>query len=106
IMLGTFVLSAGYYDAYYRKAQLVASSIRDDYTRAFTGVDVVATPTSPTTAFALGARTEDPLAMYLADVFTASANLAKLPALSIPCGLSDGLPVGLQLTGPDWSEAT
>jgi aspartyl-tRNA(Asn)/glutamyl-tRNA(Gln) amidotransferase subunit A len=104
IMLGTFVLSAGYYDAYYRKALEVAALIRDDYTRAFTGVDVVATPTSPTTAFRLGERTDDPVAMYLADVFTASANLARLPALSVPCGLAEGLPVGLQLTGPAWSE--
>jgi aspartyl-tRNA(Asn)/glutamyl-tRNA(Gln) amidotransferase subunit A len=104
IMLGTFVLSAGYYDAYYRKALQVAAAIRRDYVRAFGDVDVVATPTSPTTAFPLGARTDDPIAMYLSDVFTASANLAKLPALSMPCGLSDGLPVGLQLTGPDWRE--
>ena len=104
IMLGTFVLSAGYYDAYYRKALQVAAAIRRDYLRAFGEVDVVATPTSPTIAFPLGARTDDPIAMYLSDVFTAGANLAKLPALSIPAGFSSGLPVGLHLTGPDWRE--
>ncbi len=107
IMLGTYVLSAGYYDAYYRKAQQVRTLIRDDFDRAFQDVDVVALPTSPTTAFQLGARTADPLQMYLADVFTVSASLAGLPALSVPCGLApDGLPVGLQLIGRAWDEAT
>jgi aspartyl-tRNA(Asn)/glutamyl-tRNA(Gln) amidotransferase subunit A len=105
IMLGTFVLSAGYYEAYYVKAQKVRALIRQDYDRAFAEVDVVATPTSPTTAFALGERLADPVQMYLADVFTVSANLAGIPALSVPCGLAGGLPVGLQLTGPAWSEA-
>ena len=88
IMIGTFVLSAGYYDAYYVKAQQVRALIRKDYDEAFAHVDVVALPTSPTVAFRLGARTADPIQMYLADVFTAAANLAGLPAISIPCGLT------------------
>jgi aspartyl-tRNA(Asn)/glutamyl-tRNA(Gln) amidotransferase subunit A len=106
IMIGTFVLSAGYSDAYYVKAQQVRALIRRDYDRAFTEVDAVAVPTSPTPAFRIGERTDDPLQMYLSDVFTAAANLAGLPAVSVPCGLSDGLPVGLQLTGRPWEEAT
>ncbi|HYN07265.1 MAG TPA: Asp-tRNA(Asn)/Glu-tRNA(Gln) amidotransferase subunit GatA [Vicinamibacterales bacterium] len=107
IMLGTYVLSAGYYDAYYLKAQQVRTLIRRDFEHAFEDVDVVATPTSPTPAFPLGERTDDPLQMYLADVFTVSAPLAGLPAISVPCGLSqDRLPVGLQLTGRAWDEAT
>jgi len=107
IMLGTYVLSAGYYDAYYLKAQQVRTLIRGDYERAFGGVDVVAMPTSPTPAFKIGERSSDPLQMYLADVFTVSANLAGLPAVSIPCGLTaDRLPIGLQLTGPAFDEAT
>jgi aspartyl-tRNA(Asn)/glutamyl-tRNA(Gln) amidotransferase subunit A len=107
IMLGTYVLSAGYYDAYYLKAQQVRTLIRRDFDQAFTGVDVVAQPTTPTAAFRLGERTADPLQMYLADVFTVSAPLSGLPALSVPCGMTrDGLPVGLQLTGRAWDEAT
>ena len=107
IMLGTYVLSAGYYDAYYLKAQQVRTLIRRDYERAFEHVDVVAMPTSPTPAFKLGERVSDPLQMYLADVFTVSANLAGLPAISVPCGLtSDRLPIGLQLTGRMFDEAT
>lgn len=106
IMLGTYVLRAGYYEAYYGKAQQVRALIRQDFDRAFASVDVIATPTSPTTAFRLGERTEDPVQMYLADVFTAGANLAGLPAISVPCGFSSGLPVGLQLTGRAWEEAT
>ncbi|HVL67799.1 MAG TPA: Asp-tRNA(Asn)/Glu-tRNA(Gln) amidotransferase subunit GatA [Vicinamibacterales bacterium] len=106
LMLGTYVLSAGYYDAYYVKAQQVRAAIRQDFDRAFERVDLVATPTSPTTAFPLGARVDDPVAMYLADVFTASANLAGVPAISVPCGLADDLPVGLQLTARAWDEAT
>jgi aspartyl-tRNA(Asn)/glutamyl-tRNA(Gln) amidotransferase subunit A len=107
IMLGTFVLSAGYHDAYYVKAQLVRAKVRDDYARAFAAVDVVATPTTPTPAFRLGEKTADPLQMYLADIFTVSANLAGLPAISLPCGLSpDGLPIGCQLTSRRWDEAT
>jgi aspartyl-tRNA(Asn)/glutamyl-tRNA(Gln) amidotransferase subunit A len=105
IMLGTYVLSGGYYEAYYVKAQRVRALIRQDYERAFERVDLIATPTSPTTAFRLGERLEDPIQMYLADVFTVSANLAGIPALSVPCGVSDGLPVGLQLTGPAWGES-
>src|SRR5438034_10896813 len=107
IMLGTYVLSAGYYDAYYLKAQQVRTLILRDYDRAFERVDVVAMPTSPTPAFRLGERTADPLQMYLADIFTVSANLAGLPALSLPCGFTtDGLPIGLQLTGRQFDEAT
>ena len=112
IMLGTYVLSAGYYDAYYVKAQQVRTLIRRDYDHAFERVDVVAMPTSPTLPFKLGERTSDPLQMYLADIFTVSANLAGLPAVSIPCGFAappDGssrLPVGFQLTGRRFDEAT
>jgi aspartyl-tRNA(Asn)/glutamyl-tRNA(Gln) amidotransferase subunit A len=105
IMIGTFVLSAGYYDAYYLKAQKVRALIRRDYDRAFADVDLVAVPTSPTVAFRLGERTSDPLQMYLSDVFTVAANLAGLPAISVPCGMSDGLPVGLQLTARAFDEA-
>jgi aspartyl-tRNA(Asn)/glutamyl-tRNA(Gln) amidotransferase subunit A len=110
IMLGTYVLSAGYYDAYYLKAQQVRTLILRDYEQAFSGsgaVDVIAMPTSPTPAFRIGERVEDPLQMYLADVFTVSANLAGLPAVSVPCGFTaDRLPVGLQLTGRRFDEAT
>lgn len=107
IMLGTYVLSAGYYEAYYRKAQQVRTLIRQDYDRAFAGVDVVAVPTTPTPAFGLGTRTADPIEMYLADVFTVSAPLAGLPAISVPCGhTATGLPLGLQLTGRAWDERT
>ncbi len=106
IMLGTYVLSAGYHDAYYRKAQQVRTLIARDYERAFARVDVVATPTAPTTAFRLGEKVEDPLQMYLADVFTVSANLSGLPAISVPCGLDgQGLPVGLHLTAPAFAES-
>ena len=107
IMLGTYVLSSGYYDAYYLKAQQVRTLIRRDYERAFDAVDLVAMPTTPTPAFRLGEKTADPLQMYLADVFTVSANLSGLPAVSVPCGRSsDGLPIGLQLTGRPFDEAT
>ncbi len=107
IMLGTYVLSAGYYDAYYVKAQQVRTLIRRDYDAAFEQVDAVAMPTSPTPAFRIGERAVDPLQMYLADVFTVSANLAGLPALSVPCGFTRGrLPIGLQLTGRRFDEAT
>jgi aspartyl-tRNA(Asn)/glutamyl-tRNA(Gln) amidotransferase subunit A len=112
IMLGTYVLSAGYYDAFYLKAQQVRTLLRRDYDTAFRAVDVVAMPTSPTPAFRLGEKTDDPLQMYLADVFTVSANLVGLPAISIPCGFAgspgstDQLPVGLQLTGRMFDEAT
>ena len=107
IILGTYVLSAGYYDAYYRKAQQVRTLIRQDYDRAFANVDVIAMPTSPTPAFALGERTEDPVQMYLSDVFTVGVNLAGLPAASVPCGLTKtGLPIGLQFTGRAMEDAT
>ncbi len=107
IMLGTYALSAGYYEAYYGKAQRVRTLIRRDFDRAFADVDAIVAPTSPTTAFKLGEKTEDPLAMYLNDVFTIPAPLAGIPAISLPCGFSaDGLPIGLQLTGKPFDEAT
>jgi aspartyl-tRNA(Asn)/glutamyl-tRNA(Gln) amidotransferase subunit A len=107
LMLGTYVLSAGYYDAYYLKAQQVRTLIRRDYERAFEKVDTVVMPTSPTPAFKIGERIEDPLALYLVDVFTVSANLAGLPAVSVPCGLTaNRLPIGLQMTGKLFDEAT
>jgi aspartyl-tRNA(Asn)/glutamyl-tRNA(Gln) amidotransferase subunit A len=107
IMLGTYVLSAGYYDAYYVKAQQVRTLIRRDFDEAFTTADVIAMPTTPTAAFKLGALNNDPLQMYLADIFTVSAPLAGLPALSLPCGLTrERLPIGLQLIGRAWDEAT
>jgi aspartyl-tRNA(Asn)/glutamyl-tRNA(Gln) amidotransferase subunit A len=106
IMLGTYALSAGYYDEYYLRAQRGRTLIRADYERAFEHVDVVAMPTTPGAAFRLGERLADPLEMYLADVFTVGAPLAGLPALSVPCGFTaDGLPIGLQLIGPAFSEA-
>ncbi|MCC6620626.1 MAG: Asp-tRNA(Asn)/Glu-tRNA(Gln) amidotransferase subunit GatA [Deltaproteobacteria bacterium] len=104
IVLGTFALSAGYYDAYYERAQRVRTLIRRDFDRAFADVDVIATPTSPYVAFALGEKVADPLAMYLADVFTVPASLAGVAALSTPCGFEGGLPIGLQLIGPPLSE--
>jgi aspartyl-tRNA(Asn)/glutamyl-tRNA(Gln) amidotransferase subunit A len=106
ILLGTYVLSAGYYDAYYVKAQRVRTLIRRDFDQAFEDCDAILTPTVPETAFKLGAKSEDPLSMYLSDVFTVSANLAGLPAISIPCGFSEGMPVGLQLLGKPLDEAT
>jgi len=107
IMLGTYVLSAGYYEAYYLKAQQVRTLIRRDYDVAFAvDVDAIAMPTCPTPAFRIGERAGDPLQMYLADVFTVSANLTGLPAISVPCGFSpDRLPIGLQLTGRPFGEA-
>jgi aspartyl-tRNA(Asn)/glutamyl-tRNA(Gln) amidotransferase subunit A len=106
IILGTFVLSSGYYDAYYLRAQKVRTLIRQDFERAFEACDVLALPTSPTPAFRLGEKTSDPLQMYLADIFTVPANLAGIPGLSLPCGLVDGLPVGLQLLGRHFDETT
>jgi aspartyl-tRNA(Asn)/glutamyl-tRNA(Gln) amidotransferase subunit A len=107
IMLGTYVLSAGYYDAFYLKALQVRTLLRRDYDEAFTRVDVVAMPTMPTPPFKLGEKTDDPLQMYLADVFTVSANLAGLPGVSVPSGFSnDGLPIGFQLMGRMFDEAT
>jgi aspartyl-tRNA(Asn)/glutamyl-tRNA(Gln) amidotransferase subunit A len=106
IMLGTYVLSAGYYDAYYLKAQQVRTLLRRDYERAFESCDLVAMPTTPTPAFRLGEKTSDPLQMYLNDVFTVSANLTGRPAVSLPCGFSpEGLPIGVQLTGRAFDEA-
>ncbi|MBS0364977.1 MAG: Asp-tRNA(Asn)/Glu-tRNA(Gln) amidotransferase subunit GatA [Proteobacteria bacterium] len=105
IMTGTYVLSAGYYDAYYLKAQRVRALINADFVRAFQQVDVLIGPTTPTPAFALGAKTADPITMYLNDIYTIGANLAGLPAISVPCGLVRGLPVGLQIVGPHFAEA-
>lgn len=105
IMLGTFVLSAGYYDAYYRKAQAARLAIKKDFARVFTSVDVLVSPTTPTPAFALGSKVQNPLEMYLADVYTVPVNIAGLPAISVPCGLVDELPVGLQLISEPWAEA-
>jgi aspartyl-tRNA(Asn)/glutamyl-tRNA(Gln) amidotransferase subunit A len=105
IILGTFVLSSGYYDAYYLRAQKVRTLIRRDFEQAFASCDVVATPTTPSTAFRFGEKTDDPLAMYLADIFTVPANLAGIPGMSIPCGLASGLPVGLQLLARSFDEA-
>jgi aspartyl-tRNA(Asn)/glutamyl-tRNA(Gln) amidotransferase subunit A len=105
IMTGTYVLSAGYYDAYYLKAQRVRQLISADFTRAFQDVDVLMGPTTPTPAFEIGAKTSDPITMYLNDIYTIGANLAGLPAVSIPCGFVRELPVGLQIVGPHFSEA-
>ncbi len=105
IMLGTYALSAGYYDAYYLKAQQVRTMIRQDFDRAFSQVDVILSPTSPTTAFRIGEKVDDPLAMILTDIFTTSANLAGLCGISVPCGFDgDDLPIGLQLLGPPFGE--
>jgi aspartyl-tRNA(Asn)/glutamyl-tRNA(Gln) amidotransferase subunit A len=104
IMLGTYALSAGYYEAYYGQAQKVRTVIKQEFAAAFEEFDVLVSPTSPTVAFRLGEKAENPLAMYLSDVLTIPPNMAGLPGLSIPCGLSDGLPVGLQLIGPQFSE--
>ncbi len=107
ILLGTYVLSAGYYDAYYRKAQQVRTIIRREYDGAFERVDLIATPTTPTPAFRLGERVSDPLQMYLADVFTVAANLAGLPAITVPSGLTtERLPTSLQLTARAMDEVT
>jgi aspartyl-tRNA(Asn)/glutamyl-tRNA(Gln) amidotransferase subunit A len=105
MMVGTYALSSGYYEAYYGKAQQVRTKIVEDFRAAFEQVDFVVTPTSPTVAFKLGERTADPLAMYLSDYFTVPMPLAGIPAVSIPCGLSEGLPVGFQIAGPAFSES-
>ncbi|MGI8670108.1 MAG: Asp-tRNA(Asn)/Glu-tRNA(Gln) amidotransferase subunit GatA [Aridibacter sp.] len=105
IMLGTYVLSSGYYDAYYAKAQKVRTLLKRDFNNAFEKCDAILTPTSPTTAFKIGEKSDDPLAMYLSDIYTASANLAAIPGISVPCGISsENLPIGLQLVGKNWSE--
>ncbi|TMA97468.1 MAG: Asp-tRNA(Asn)/Glu-tRNA(Gln) amidotransferase subunit GatA [Deltaproteobacteria bacterium] len=107
IMLGTYALSAGYYDAYYLKAQKVRTLIKRDFDEAFKRCDVIVTPTAPTTAFKLGEKTQDPLQMYLSDIYTISINLAGLPALSLPCGFDqDGMPIGLQIIGKPFDEST
>ncbi len=107
IMLGTYVLSSGYYDAYYRKAQQVRTLIRNDFVQAFEECDVLVTPTSPSTAFKIGEKIDDPLQMYLLDIFTISVNLAGIPGISIPCGFdNEGLPVGLQIMGRHFDEET
>jgi aspartyl-tRNA(Asn)/glutamyl-tRNA(Gln) amidotransferase subunit A len=106
IMLGTYALSAGYYDEYYGTAQRARSLIAQDFAEVFARVDVLFTPTAPTTAFSLGERTGDPLAMYMSDVFTVTANLAGIPGVSVPVGYVDGLPVGGQLLAPWWGEST
>jgi aspartyl-tRNA(Asn)/glutamyl-tRNA(Gln) amidotransferase subunit A len=106
ILIGTYVLSAGYYDAYYIRAQKLRRLIADDFRQAFTKCDVLMGPTSPTTAFALGAKAADPVQMYLSDIYTIAVNLAGLPGMSIPCGFDQqGLPVGLQIIGDYFSEA-
>lgn len=107
IMLGTYVLSAGYYDAYYGKAQAVRTLVRQDFDRAFQEVDLIVTPTTPTPAFALGEKSQDPLQMYLSDIYTISVNLAGLPAIALPCGFSNaGLPLSLQIIGRPFAEET
>ena len=105
IMIGTYALSAGYYDAYYLKAQKVRRLIRDDFARAFESVDVILGPTAPTPAFDIGAKADDPVTMYLSDIYTISANLAGLPGMSAPCGFAAGRPVGFQVIGPHFEES-
>lgn len=107
IMLGTYALSAGYYDAYYLKAQKVRTLLARDFEEAFRSVDAIVTPTSPTPAFRLREKSDDPLAMYLADIYTVTADLAGIPGISVPCGVThDNLPVGLQILGKHFDEAT
>jgi aspartyl-tRNA(Asn)/glutamyl-tRNA(Gln) amidotransferase subunit A len=104
IMLGTYALSTGYYDAYYLKAQKVRTLIKRDFDGAFAKCDAIVSATSPVVAFPIGSRTENPLSMYLCDVLTLGGNLAGLPGISVPCGMSQGLPVGLQVLAPQWRE--
>jgi len=104
VMLGTYALSTGYYDAYYLKAQKVRTLIKQDFDKAFANCDAIVSGTSPTVAFPIGSRTQDPLSMYLCDVLTLGGNLAGLPGISVPCGMSEGLPVGLQVLAPQWRE--
>jgi len=106
IMLGTYALSAGYYDAYYKKAQQVRTLIAKDFEKAFQDCDAIVSATSPTVAFPIGAKVDNPLAMYLNDVLTLGGNLAGVPGISVPCGTSEGLPVGLQVLAPQWADAT
>ena len=105
-MLGTYALSAGYYDAYYLKAQQARTLIQQDFARVFQEVDALVAPVSPTVAFRLGEKTSDPVQMYLSDVCTLPPNIAGLPCMSVPCGFDQGLPVGLQIIGPHLSEET
>jgi aspartyl-tRNA(Asn)/glutamyl-tRNA(Gln) amidotransferase subunit A len=106
-MIGTYALSSGYYDAYYGKAQEVRTLICEDFRAAFKEVDLIVTPVTPTPAFRLGEKSEDPLQMYLSDIYTISINLAGLPAMSVPCGFSKaGLPIGMQLIGRAFEEET
>ena len=104
ILVGTYALSAGYYDAYYRKAQKIRRLIKNDFVETFKEVDVIIGPTSPHTAFELGTKT-DPVTMYLEDIYTIAVNLAGLPAISIPAGIANGLPLGMQIVGRDFGEA-
>jgi len=107
IMIGTYALSAGYYDAYYLKAQRVRTLIKRDFEEAFKKVDIIITPTSPEAAFKIGEKTDDPLKMYLSDIFTIPCNLAGLPGISVPCGFTpSGLPIGLQILGKPFDEET
>jgi aspartyl-tRNA(Asn)/glutamyl-tRNA(Gln) amidotransferase subunit A len=107
IMLGSYALSAGYYDAYYLKAQRVRTLLARDFQSAFQKVDAIITPTAPTPAFKLGEKTDDPLAMYLADIYTVTADLVGVPGISVPCGKTrSGLPIGLQILGRHFDEAT
>lgn len=106
IMLGTYALSSGYYDAYYLRAQKVRALIARDFSEAFERVDAIVTPTTPTPAFKLGEKTQDPLQMYLADIYTVTGSLAGIPGISVPCGnTTEGLPVGMQILGPHFSES-
>jgi aspartyl-tRNA(Asn)/glutamyl-tRNA(Gln) amidotransferase subunit A len=107
IMLGTYILSAGYYDAYYRKGQKVRRLIKEDFDKAFTKVDCLIAPTSPSTSFKAGEKMDDPLQMYLSDIYTTSVNLAGIPGISVPCGEDRlGLPIGMQILGPQFGEPT
>ena len=106
ILIGTYALSAGYYDAYYKKAQQVRTLIRREFTEAFSRFDAIITPTSPSVAFEAGTKMNDPLQMYMADVCTIPVNIAGLPAISVPGGMSEGLPVGLQVIGPQFGDRT
>jgi aspartyl-tRNA(Asn)/glutamyl-tRNA(Gln) amidotransferase subunit A len=107
IMLGTYILSAGYYDAYYRKGQKVRRLIKEDFDKAFTKVDCLIAPTSPSTSFKAGDKMDDPLQMYLSDIYTTSINLAGIPGISVPCGEDHlGLPIGMQILGPQFGEPT
>jgi aspartyl-tRNA(Asn)/glutamyl-tRNA(Gln) amidotransferase subunit A len=105
ILIGTYALSSGYYDAYYTKAQQIRRLIQEDFTTALASVDIIAGPTTPTVAFRIGQKSDDPITMYLSDIYTTAVNLAGLPAISIPAGFAHGLPVGMQLIGDYFAEA-